>query len=369
MPGYNLIRPLLFRLDPEYAHQQTIALLQKASNKPPRVTKLTKRYRNKIPKLPIELFGKKLNNPVGLAAGFDKNGVAYPALFALGFGFVEIGTVTPRAQPGNSKVRVFRLDQEESIINRLGFNNNGLEAMLGNLSAYSSCIRPGFLGINIGKNTDTPNEQAIEDYLACLDAIYEYADYAVLNLSSPNSPGLRLLQQESEFNELVHAVMERRDELAIKQSGKLLPIAVKISPDLEPEQIDAIAEFSLNHRVDALIATNTTIARTAPVSHKHFTQTGGLSGKLLTDQATSVISRLASTTRCQIPIIGVGGISSAEDAWNKLLAGATALQLYTALVFQGPTLLRQIVTGLAERARSYDERNFAAAIQQARNQL
>ena len=369
MPGYNLIRPLLFRLDPEYAHQQTISLLQKASNKPPRVTKLTKRYRNKIPKLPIELFGKKLNNPVGLAAGFDKNGVAYPALFALGFGFVEIGTVTPRAQPGNSKVRVFRLDQEESIINRLGFNNNGLEAMLGNLSAYSSCIRPGFLGINIGKNTDTPNEQAIEDYLACLDAIYEYANYAVLNLSSPNSPGLRLLQQESEFNELVHAVMERRDELAIKQSGKLLPIAVKISPDLEPEQIDAIAELSLNHRVDALIATNTTIARTAPVSHKHFTQTGGLSGKLLTDQATSVISRLASTTRCQIPIIGVGGISSAEDAWNKLLAGATALQLYTALVFQGPTLLRQIVTGLAERARSYDERNFAAAIQQARNQL
>lgn len=369
MSGYNLIRPLLFRLDPEYAHRQTVALLQKASNRPPRVASLTERYRNKIPKLPIELFGKKLSNPVGLAAGFDKNAVAFPALFALGFGFVEVGTVTPKAQPGNPKVRVFRLDQEESIINRLGFNNNGLDAMLGNLSEYSNCIRPGILGINIGKNTDTPNEQAIEDYLTCLGAVYESADYAVLNLSSPNSPGLRLLQQESEFNELLHAVMEKRDELANKQSDKLLPIAVKISPDLESEQIDAVAELSLNHRVDALIATNTTIARTALVSHKHFTQTGGLSGRLLTDQATSVISRLASTTQGQIPIIGVGGISSAEDAWNKLLAGATALQLYTALVFQGPALLRRIVTGLAERAKHYDKSNFATAIEQARNQL
>ncbi|MYI89338.1 MAG: quinone-dependent dihydroorotate dehydrogenase [Gammaproteobacteria bacterium] len=369
MSGYNLIRPLIFRLDPEFTHQQTIAFLQRASNKPSRVARLTKRYRKKIPKLPIELFGKKLSSPVGLAAGFDKNGVAFPALFALGFGFVEVGTVTPRAQPGNPKVRVFRLDQEESIINRLGFNNNGLEAMLGNLSTYSSSIRPGILGINIGKNTDTPIERAIEDYLACLGAIYEYADYAVLNLSSPNSPGLRLLQQESEFNELVHAVMEKRDELASKQNDKLLPVAVKISPDLEPEQIDAVAELSLKHRVDALIATNTTIARTAPVLHKHFTQSGGLSGKLLADQATAVISRLASTTRGQIPIIGVGGIGSAEDAWKKLLAGATALQLYTAMVFQGPVLLRQIVTGLAERARHYDERNFSAALEQARSQL
>ncbi len=369
MPGYNLIRPLLFRLDPEYAHQQTIALLQIASNRPPRVARLTERYRNKIPKLPIELFGKNLSNPIGLAAGFDKNAVAFPALFALGFGFVEVGTVTPKAQPGNPKVRVFRLDQEESIINRLGFNSKGLDAVLGNLSAYSSRIRPGILGINIGRNSDTPNERAIEDYLACLGAIYEYADYVVLNLSSPNSPGLRVLQQKSEFNELIHAVMEKRDELVDKHSDKLLPIAVKISPDLESEQIDVIAELSLNHRVDALIATNSTIARTAQVSHKHFTQTGGLSGKLLTDQATSVISRLASTTRGQIPIIGVGGISSAEDAWNKLLAGATALQLYTALVFQGPSLVRQIVTGLAERAKRYDERNFTTAIEQARNQL
>ncbi len=369
MPGYNLLWPVLSRMDPERAHRRTIALLKSASDSQYLNQSVTKLYRNKVPELPVELFGRRLSNPVGLAAGFDKNGVAYAGLAALGFGLVELGTVTPKAQPGNPGVRIFRLNEEQSIINRLGFNSDGLDAVLNNLARHSNSIRPAMLGINIGKNTGTPNDRAIDDYLLCLNAIYEHADYAVLNLSSPNSPGLRLLQQESEFNQLLHSILKQRNELADQHGGKVLPIAVKVSPDLEPGQIESIAEISLHHRIDALIATNTTTARAARVSHKHYNEAGGLSGRLLRDQATEVIRGLANATRGQIPILGVGGVSSAQDAWDKLLAGAAAVQLYSAMVFQGPAIVRKIATGLAELAEPYDSSDFSTAIELARQQI
>ncbi len=366
--GYSLLQLALARVDPERAHQQTIRLLKRFSDHHVLNAGLTKLYRSRVPDLSISLFGRPLANPIGLAAGFDKNGVAYPALAALGFGFVEIGTVTPKPQPGNPGRRIFRLNREQSIINRLGFNSDGLESVLKNISQFADSIRPALLGINLGKNKDTPNERAYEDYVECLDAIYPYADYVVLNLSSPNTPDLRSMQRASEFDSLLRTIMDRRSELAIRHSGKILPTAVKLSPDLEPDEIDAVSEISLKHQINALIATNTTTSRTVPVNHRHYAQQGGLSGRLLRDRSTAVIRQLADATQGQIPIIGVGGISSDEDAWDKLIAGATALQLYTALVFQGPDIVRRIVTGLASKANLFDSRHFTAAIDLARQQ-
>ena len=364
--SYKLLQPVLANIDPEFAHQQTIALLKGVSNKPHRIAAVSKLYQNRVPDLPIQLFGKTLRNPVGLAAGFDKDGAAYPGLSALGFGFIEIGTVTPKPQPGNPKLRIFRLQKEQSIINRLGFNSGGIEMMLNNLRRYPAVSANTLLGINIGKNATTPIERAHEDYATCLEAVYQYADYVVLNLSSPNSPGLRLLQHHGEFSQLLDFIMQKRADLVTKHAGKVVPIAVKVSPDLNTDDIVPIAENALKHQVDALVATNTTVAREDGISHKHYSETGGLSGRLLTDRATSVIGQLAQATGGQIPIIGVGGVSSAQDAWDKLLAGASAVQLYTAMVFQGPTIVKNMVSGLTALAKPYDHVDFGTAIKQAR---
>ena len=364
--GYNLLRPLLANTDPERAHRQTITLLKSVSQNHSLCATASRIYRNRVPELPIELFGKQLKNPVGLAAGFDKDGVAYPALAALGFGFIELGTVTPQPQPGNSGKRIFRLEKEQSIVNRLGFNSRGLDAFTKNLIGYPENSRPAMLGVNIGKNTNTPIENAIGDYEICLEKVYQFADYVVLNLSSPNSPGVRLLQQRTELSQLLNSIMRKRTEFTNLYGGRIVPVVLKISPDLNPDQVISIAELALECKVDALIATNTTIARDRPVTSKHYSETGGLSGELLKDQSTSIIRQLAEVTQGTISIIGVGGVSSANDAWEKLLAGATAVQLYTGMVFQGPAIVRNIVSGLSELAKTYDSEDFMSALENAR---
>lgn len=364
--GYSLLRPLLATIDPERAHRKTISLLKSVSQNRSICATASKFYQNRVPDLPVEIFGKQLTNPVGLAAGFDKDAVAYPALAALGFGFVELGTVTPEPQPGNAGKRIFRLEKEQSIINRLGFNSRGLDVFTKNLTSYSEKPRPAMLGVNIGKNTATPIEQAIEDYTICLEAVYRFADYVVLNLSSPNSPGVRLLQQKPELGQLLNSVIQKRIELANQYGGRRVPIVLKISPDLNSDQIFSIAEVALDCEIDGLIATNTTIERNTIVTSKHYYETGGLSGKLLKNQSTSIIRKLAEVTQGKISIIGVGGISSANDAWEKLLAGATAVQLYTGMVYQGPAIVRRIVTELADLAKPYDSKDLNSAIENAR---
>lgn len=364
--AYNLLQPLLANIDPERAHRNTIALLKTVSHNRSLCAATSRFYQNRVPDLPVNLFGRQLKNPVGLAAGFDKDGVAYPALAALGFGLLELGTVTPNPQPGNSGKRIFRLEKEHSIINRLGFNSGGLDAFTKNLASFLDSPSPAMLGVNIGKNSGTPIERANEDYAICLETVYRFADYVVLNLSSPNSPGVRLLQHKAQLGDLLNSVMQKRNQLAARYGGQTIPIAIKISPDLIPEDVVSIAEIAMEYQIEGLIATNTTIAREAAVNHPHYAETGGLSGQLLKDQSTSIIRKLTEVTQGKISIIGVGGISSANDAWEKMLAGATAVQLYTGMVYQGPVIVRRIVTELAVLAGRYDGEDFTAALENAR---
>jgi dihydroorotate dehydrogenase len=272
---------------------------------------------------------------VGLAAGLDKNGEYIDALAALGFGFIEIGTVTPRPQPGNPKPRMFRLVGHEALINRLGFNNDGVEKLLANVER--SHFR-GVLGINIGKNFDTPIEKAADDYLACLDAVYSKASYVTVNISSPNTKNLRDLQSQEKLDELLSAITERRKSLA-KKHGATKPIAVKVAPDLDDAQVDAIASLAIKHGIDALIATNTTISRDGVESDPRSAETGGLSGKPLMSRSTAVLAKLARALGGAVPLIGVGGIMSGADAHAKIAAGASLVQIYTGFIYRGPGLI------------------------------
>jgi dihydroorotate dehydrogenase len=282
-------------------------------------------------------MGIRFPNPVGLAAGLDKNGEYIDALAALGFGFLEIGTVTPRPQPGNAKPRMFRLVEHEAIINRLGFNNLGVERLLRNVERASFS---GVLGINIGKNFDTPNDRAASDYLLCLDAVYARASYVAVNISSPNTQNLRELQSSERLDELLAALMERRDALAARH-GATKPLLVKIAPDLDDAQIASIAALAVTHRVDGLIATNTTVSRDAVAGHPHASQAGGLSGRPLFGPSTKVLSKLASELQGRVPLIGVGGIAGGADARAKIDAGASLVQLYTGFIYDGPRLIAQ----------------------------
>jgi dihydroorotate dehydrogenase len=291
-------------------------------------------------------MGLDFPNPVGLAAGLDKNGEYLDALGALGFGFLEIGTVTPRAQPGNPKPRMFRLASHEAIINRLGFNNQGVEALLRNVgkSAYH-----GILGINIGRNFDTPNERAADDYLACLDAVYDRASYVTVNISSPNTKNLRDLQSSEKLDELLCLLMERRSALA-ERYGRVKPLAVKVAPDLDDAQIEAIAALAVKHSVDGLIATNTTIGREAVKDHRHGSQAGGLSGRPLFSLSTSVLGKLSRALAGRVPLIGVGGILTGADARAKIEAGASLVQIYTGFIYRGPEVIAEARKALAPRA-------------------
>ena len=328
---YSLARAALFRLDPEVAHDFALKSLSTLGPAAALLGAGADRNEERT------VFGIKFPNPVGLAAGLDKNGEYIDALGALGFGYLEIGTVTPRPQPGNAKPRMFRLEEHEAIINRLGFNNQGLERMLRNIERSSYT---GILGINIGKNFDTPNDRAADDYLACLEAVYPRASYVTVNISSPNTQNLRELQSSEKLDDLLRAVMEKRDALAARH-GVSRPLLVKVAPDLDDAQVAAIAALAVVHRVDGLIATNTTIARDAIQGHRHAAELGGLSGRPLFGSSTRILSRLAAELQGRVPLVGVGGIVGGADARAKIEGGASLVQLYTGFIYRGPELIAE----------------------------
>jgi len=330
---YSIARAALFRLDPEVAHDVTLKSLCTLG---PSVALLGAGADAKDEARRV--MGIDFPNPVGLAAGLDKNGDCIDALAALGFGSLEIGTVTPRPQPGNPKPRLFRLVDHEAIINRMGFNNDGVEKLVRNVERSSF---RGVLGINIGKNFDTPIERAADDYVACLEAVYEHATYVAVNISSPNTKNLRDLQSPEKLDELLGAVMAKRNALAKRSGVRARPLAVKVAPDLDAEQVASIASLALKHGVDGLIATNTTLDREAVAGHKHAAQAGGLSGRPLLTRSTEVLRQLAAALGGRIPLIGVGGIHTGSDAKAKLDAGASLVQLYTGFIYRGPDLIAE----------------------------
>jgi len=333
---YRLLRPALFLLPAEAAHAVAGALLWAWSRARPRP-----RAREALAQT---LWGLTFPNPVGLAAGMDKGQVLVPAWFRLGFGFVEVGTVTPRPQPGNARPRLFRLLEHRAIVNRMGFNNPGAARVARRLSRLSR--QPGPVGVNVGRNKDTPNERAADDYVTAFRALAPHADYAAINVSSPNTPGLRDLQAAGELRGLVEAVARSRDELH-RSTGRRLPLLVKVSPDEAPERLDAVADAALAGGADGLIATNTTVSREGVAGHPRATEAGGLSGPPLRDAAERACARLFLRVSGRAPIIGVGGIATAEDAYRRIRAGASLLQVYTAFIYGGPSLARDLQDGLA----------------------
>ncbi|KAF1707953.1 quinone-dependent dihydroorotate dehydrogenase [Pseudoxanthomonas sacheonensis] len=338
---YNFARPFLFGLDAEHAHGLGLKAMELAYR-----TGTSPLLARKVEPLPTKAFGLTFPNPVGLAAGLDKNGAHIDALLALGFGFIEIGTITPRAQPGNPKPRMFRLPQHKAVINRLGFNNEGVDALVANVERARR--KTGLLGINIGRNKDTSNDRAASDYLYCLERVYPLADYITVNISSPNTAGLRELQEEQALRQLIGALRESQEELGA-QHGKRVPMLVKIAPDLSDEDIDAVARVLRDLSVDGVIATNTTVSRISVQDHPLAHETGGLSGAPLMNQSTMVLRKLRTRLPDSIPVIGVGGILSGADAVAKMSAGATLVQCYTGLVYRGPELVHECVEAIRRR--------------------
>ena len=340
---YRALRPLLFALDPETAHRFSLSSLDVLAR-----IGAASLVACAAPRMPVRVMGLEFPNPVGLAAGLDKNAEHIDGLAALGFGFLEIGAVTPRAQPGNARPRLFRLREAEALINRLGFNNDGVEALTENIrrSRYR-----GILGINVGKNFDTPNERATDDYLACLRKVYPHATFVTANVSSPNTTDLRALQGPDNFDHLIAALATERDALA-KRYGNRVPLAVKIAPDMNDAGIEMIADRVAARGIDAVIATNTTVSRDGVEHLPASRERGGLSGAPLKALATAVVAKLRRALPASVAIIGVGGIASAADAREKLDAGANLVQLYTALVYRGPGLVGEIVRGLASEGRA-----------------
>lgn len=337
---YALARPLLFSLDPETAHNLTLPSLRRAAG-----LGLTRLIGRPDPD-PREVMGITFPNPVGLAAGLDKDGAYIDGLAGLGFGFIEVGTVTPRPQPGNPQPRIFRLPKAKAVINRMGFNNGGVDAFVANVQASKFYQhKEGVLGLNIGKNADTPIERAADDYLHCLEKVYPYASYVTVNISSPNTKNLRQLQGGSELDALLSQLKEAQARLA-DQHKRYVPVALKIAPDVDSEQIKTIAAALLRHRMDAVIATNTTITRDAVKGLPHADETGGLSGAPVFDLSNAVIRALKSELGDALPIIGVGGILSGKDAQAKIDAGASLVQLYTGLIYRGPALVKECAAAL-----------------------
>jgi dihydroorotate dehydrogenase len=332
---YPLARPFLFGLDPETAHDLTLESIARLQRTP-----FALAWQATLVHDPIELAGLRFPNRVGLAAGLDKNARCIDGLGAMGFGFVEVGTVTPKPQPGNPKPRVFRLPQANALINRLGFNNDGLDAFIANVQR--SRFRKGgrILGLNIGKNAVTPIEQATDDYLTGLAGVYPHADYVTVNISSPNTKNLRALQSDEALDALLGAIAHRREQLT-KDHGRRVPMFVKIAPDLDEAQVDVIAATLKRHGMDGVIATNTTISREAVQGLPNAGETGGLSGSPVLGASNRVIAQLRAALGTSFPIIGVGGILSAEDARTKIRAGADVVQIYTGLIYKGPALVTE----------------------------
>jgi len=341
--AYPLARPALFAMDAETAHEVTLAGLQRAYE-----CGATRKLMHAQPKAPCTLMGMQLANPIGLAAGLDKNGAYIDALGNLGFGFIEVGTVTPRAQPGNPKPRMFRLPRANALINRLGFNNQGLDAFLANVQRSQWRKQGGILGLNIGKNADTPIERAADDYLIVLAGVYPHADYVTVNISSPNTKNLRALQSGDELSALLAQLADKRRALE-DQHQRRVPMAVKIAPDLTQEQIDAIADTLPRHGIDGVIATNTTLSRDAVTGQAHADEAGGLSGAPVHELSLKVIRRLKEQLGNSLAIIGVGGVMSGQQAREKMAAGADAVQLYTGLIYRGPALVGECVNAVQKR--------------------
>lgn len=337
MAIYSLLKPLLFHFDAESTHDLTLKSLQFAEK-----TGLLACYPSPPASQPRQVMGLTFPNPVGLAAGLDKNGAVIDGMAKLGFGFIEVGTVTPRPQPGNPKPRLFRLPEAQGIINRFGFNNLGVDNLIANVKASRY---QGILGINIGKNFDTPIERAADDYLICMQKVYAHASYITVNISSPNTKNLRDLQSADALSSLLSRLKAEQGKLA-QQHGKYVPLALKIAPDLTPEQVQEIADLLIKHQIDAVIATNTTLSRDAVKGLSHAEETGGLSGAPVRDVSTQVIRQLSQALQGQIPIIGVGGILNGADAAEKIAAGASLVQVYSGLIYQGPKLVHDIINKL-----------------------
>jgi dihydroorotate dehydrogenase len=347
---YALARPFLFGLDPETAHDITMASLAFSQGTP-----LARIYQADRISDPVELAGLKFPNRVGLAAGLDKNARCIDGLAGMGFGFVEVGTVTPKAQQGNPKPRIFRLPKANALINRLGFNNHGLEAFLANVQRARFAEEAGdhrvLLGLNIGKNASTPIENAVDDYLACLDGVYSHADYVTVNISSPNTQNLRALQGDKALDGLLGRIGDRRERLT-QVAGKRVPIFVKIAPDLDVAQIKVIASTLTRHGMDGVIASNTTLNREAVQGLRHADEAGGLSGAPVLAASNRVIAQLRSALGQAFPIIGVGGVMSGADAVSKIEAGANVVQIYTGLIYQGPGLVRESAMAIKNSIRA-----------------
>lgn len=340
---YSLLRGALFGLDAETSHNVALPLINRCLGNNLVRPILTKR--NARTNAPFTCMGLTFANRIGLAAGLDKNADYLDGLGALGFGFIEVGTVTPRPQSGNPKPRLFRLSKEQALINRLGFNNRGVDHLV---NRVKSRRYDGILGINIGKNADTPLENANDDYLHCLRKVYAHADYVTVNISSPNTPGLRDLQHGSMLRDLFGALKQAQQELQ-REHGRYTPIAVKIAPDMTDEEIEEFATQALDHDIDGVIATNTTFSREHVEQSAYATETGGLSGKPLTARSTATVQKLGTRFAQRIPIIGVGGILSSADGMDKLDAGAQLLQLYTGFIYKGPSLISSLTTASAKR--------------------
>ena len=335
---YSLARELLFKLSPETSHELSIDLIG-AGGRLGLNGLLTKAPAS----LPVSVMGLEFPNPVGLAAGLDKNGDAIDGFAQLGFGFVEIGTVTPRPQPGNPKPRLFRLPEAEAVINRMGFNNLGVDHLLARVQAAKF---KGVLGINIGKNFDTPVERAVDDYLACLDKVYAHASYVTVNVSSPNTPGLRSLQFGDSLKELLEALRRRQEDLT-QEHGRRVPLAIKIAPDMSDEETALVASALLGADMDAVIATNTTLSREGVEGLAHADEAGGLSGAPVRDKSTHIVQVLAGELSGRLPIIAVGGITEGKHAAEKIAAGASLVQIYSGFIYKGPALIREAVDAIA----------------------
>ncbi|WP_019029060.1 quinone-dependent dihydroorotate dehydrogenase [Colwellia piezophila] len=334
---YPAIRKVLFQFDAETIHELTIKGLKSTGKSP-----LNALYKQSVQDKPVTVMGINFPNPVGLAAGLDKNGECINAFAAMGFGFVEVGTVTPRPQPGNDKPRIFRLPEANAIINRMGFNNKGVDYLVSQVQAANF---KGVLGINIGKNKDTSEENAKDDYLHCMRKVYDLATYITVNISSPNTPGLRALQYGDALNELL-AALKAEQKILTDKYGKYIPLTVKIAPDLNADEVKSIAKSLIDNGIDGVIATNTTLSREGVEGLEFGTEQGGLSGQPVKDKSTQVIKLLSEALDNKLPIIGVGGIASSDDANEKLQAGASLVQVYTGFIYQGPPLVKDIVNGL-----------------------
>jgi len=345
---YGLARPFLFGVDAERAHELTLDALARTQNTPLACAYAAPRVADRV-----MLAGLSFPNRVGLAAGLDKNARCIDAFAAMGFGFVEVGTVTPKAQPGNPQPRMFRLPRRDALINRLGFNNEGLDAFVANVQRAkfrrTAAEAPMLLGLNIGKNAATPIENAVDDYLTCLSGVYPHADYVTINISSPNTANLRSLQSDQALDGLLGAIADKREALA-QRAGKRVPLFVKIAPDLDEAQVKVIAATLLRHGMDGVIATNTTLARDAVAGQPHADEAGGLSGAPVREASNRVIGQLRAALGAKFPIVGVGGVLSAADARGKMAAGADLVQIYTGLIYRGPGLVPKVARALRERA-------------------